>query len=274
MLKRTRSKRRKEVTRPLLFSNPFYSTGYRKTPKVFISNLPTGVFSIEQRDRFQDARRDRERTRTGALSTKQLVMKVMRQAKAKEKFLNQIKKIAEAQGESDELAQRINAVREVDTQWRKNAPQYSAIRKMIDDDINKVMPNATKKAKDNASLLYESVIGQTGGTPTLEGTGLRPKDVIVPRIFQITRPESRRETRPIDMMVKENEANEAFRHAHQDAYRKYLKFIHGTEPPSDMVKEAFPTTAEPLVAVSTPKPNPTVAIHQLHTRTPFSVAKW
>ena len=264
----------RKVTRPLLFSNPFYSSGYHNSPRVFVSNLPTGVFSVEQRDRFSDARRNRERLRSGALTSKQLLAKVLREAKAKEKFLKQIKKIAEAQGESDELAQRIKSAGEVDGQWRKNSANYAVIKRTIENDIARIMPNATEKQRRDALLMYESAIRKGDEKVSLAGFGIHPRDVVVPRIFEITTPESRREERPINIMVKETEANEAFRNAHQDAFRKYLKFLHGTEPPSEMVKEAFPTTAEPLIAVSTPKPNPTVATHLLHTHTPFSVTKW
>jgi hypothetical protein len=280
-----KTKTRKSVIRPLNLTNPYYTAGPRTKLRVIKSALPTGVFSVEARDNALDAKRNRERMRTGALSGKQLMLRVLHENEAKKKFLSQIQKLVRNQALTEEVAQRINALSEADRQWVSNKQKLVANLDEIRQAVRQVDPNATEGRIRAAAALAENYGVNTLvslnkkkrrgpiGFGMIEGI-VDPNLLRVPRIFELTQPEARVEKRPVETNVKVEQGKEELRRAQQAAYQKYLTLLHGQEPPSDMVKEAYPKTAEPLVAVSTPKPNPTMQVNRLHTHTPFVVGHW
>lgn len=280
-----KTRNKESVIRPLVFTNPFFTSGPRTTLKTTTSQLPTGVYSVEARDRDLDAKRTRERVQTGALSAKELMYKTIRQAEAKRKFISQIVKLVRNQALTEEVAQRINALAEANQQWRSNKRTLVADEAEIIRQIRQRRPGVSDAVVRAAINLAENNGIETIGAlrkrrqrsaygDALGGYGKITSALRVPRIFELTKPESVREERPINLRIDETNAKDNIRQAQQSAYRKYLTYIHGTEPPSDMVKDAYPTTAEPLVAVSTPKPNPTVKSNKLHSHTPFIVSRW
>ena len=279
-----KTKTRKSIIRPLNLTNPYYSSGPRTQLRTIKSLLPSGVFSVEARENALDARRNRERMRTGALSGKQLMLKVLHESEAKKKFLSQIQKLVRNQALTEEVAQRINALSEADQQWASNKQKLVANMDEIIEAVHRADPNASRD-----KIRAVARLAQNYGVNTLVSLGKKkrgaygfgmfegtvdPNLLRVPRIYELTRPEARVEKRPVETNVKVEQGKEDFRRAQQAAYQKYLTLLHGQEPPSDMVKEAYPKTAEPLVAVSTPKPNPTMLVNRLHTHTPFVVGHY
>ena len=271
---------------PLLFTNPFYSTGPKTKLKNTVNALPTGVYSVEARDLALDKKRDRERLRTGALSAKQLRLKAVKKVQMKRKWLDAIKKLVQSKGLSDELAQNIHALTNTSNQWNTNAARVDELERRMRQEIDAAMPLATVNQKNAALSLYKAAVDMANENATeaandplarrrrgLFGRGME-KLLRVPRIFEITKPDANRFSIPSEIAMGLDREREKWKEGQQESFRENFIAKHGVAPKHDIVKEAFPNTAEPLVAVSIPKPNPTMASNRLKTVAPFVYSHW
>lgn len=200
----------------------------------FTTNLlPSGVQSVEARDKQISAKRMIEMQNAGILSEKQRQLQTLADLSNKQKQYEQHKKLIEflALREDEDF---------VPAEFQEEVEAYYAAhpgKKAEVDQLRAAYKQRMKRMKE--------AYGQPDKTPSSGRGIIHPVGWRARRLHELVRPFKRREVLPTPEEQTEQQKTEI--DERQKMYRDQQTEERGVAPPSEMVKRAMPDTAEPVM---------------------------